>query len=110
MTRSAVRSTTILLALAALAAIALLHPENPRRGRPWPSSIALAQGLSSDVTTHHNDVARTGQNVNETILTVGNVNTASFGKVAFLTTDGKVDAQPLYLSAVPIPGKGSHNV
>ena len=66
--------------------------------------------LSSDVVTHHNDNARTGQNLNETVLTLANVNDVSFGKVGFLAVDGKVDAQPLYLSAVPIPGQGTHNV
>jgi hypothetical protein len=54
-----------------------------------------------DVLTYHNDVARTGQNLNETILTHAVVGGVDFGKVAMLPTDGKVDAQPLYLSSVP---------
>ena len=66
--------------------------------------------MSADVVTHHNDNARTGQNLNERALTLSNVNAVSFGKVGFLETDGKVDAQPLYLSAVPISGQGAHNV
>jgi outer membrane protein assembly factor BamB len=72
--------------------------------------LALGQAFSSDVVTHHNDNARTGQNLNETVLAPSNVNAFSFGKVGFLAVDGKVDAQPLYLSAVPIPGQGLHNV
>jgi outer membrane protein assembly factor BamB len=71
---------------------------------------ARGQALSSDVVTHHNDNERTGQNLNETVLTLSNVNAVTFGKVGFLEVDGKVDAQPLYLSAVPIPGQGLHNV
>ena len=33
-----------------------------------------------------------------------------FGKVGFFPTDGKVDAQPLFLAGVAIPGQGIHNV
>ena len=63
-----------------------------------------------DVVTFHNDNARTGQDLHETLLTLKTVHTPTFGKVNFLTMDGKVDAQPLYLSSVKIPGQGVHNV
>lgn len=63
----------------------------------------------ADVTTYHYDVARTGQNLNETTLTTANVNSGSFGKVNFLAMDGKVDAAPLYLSQLAING-ATHNV
>lgn len=63
----------------------------------------------TDVLTYHNDIARTGQYLAETTLTPSNVNAAHFGKVAFLSTDGKVDAQPLYVSNEPING-ATHNV
>jgi hypothetical protein len=65
---------------------------------------------SIDLVTHHNDIARTGQNLNEPLLTLYNVNAARFGKVGFFATDGKVDAQPLFLSSVSIPGQGVHDV
>jgi hypothetical protein len=75
---------------------------------------ALAGGdpraLSQNVLTYHNNNARTGLNSAETTLTLSNVNSTSFGKLFVLTVDGKVDAEPLYLSAVPIPGNGTHNV
>jgi hypothetical protein len=58
-----------------------------------------------DVTTYHYDNARDGLNANETILTPSNVNSAGFGKVGFATTDGKVDAAPLYLSGMIINGQ-----
>lgn len=58
-----------------------------------------------NVLTFHNDVARTGQNLNERVLTPANVNAASFGKVGFLTVQGKVDAEPLYVSNLRIKGK-----
>ena len=63
-----------------------------------------------DVVTYHNDDARTGKNINETILTTSNVNAATFGKIRFFPVDGSADAQPLYLSNVPIPNKGIHDV
>jgi hypothetical protein len=63
-----------------------------------------------DVLTYHNDIARTGQNLNESILTPASVNVSTFGKLATFTVDGKVDAQPLFLSAVAIPSNGTHDV
>ncbi len=62
-----------------------------------------------NVPTYHNDIARTGQNVAETILTPANVNAAEFGKLFSVPVDGYVYAQPLYVSSVNIAG-GSHNV
>jgi len=62
-----------------------------------------------NVTTYHNDNARTGQNTQETILTPANVNSSQFGKLFSVTVDGWVYAQPLYLSNVTIGG-GTHNV
>jgi hypothetical protein len=63
----------------------------------------------TDVTTYKNDLARTGQNLTETALTLANVKFATFGKLRFLATDGLVDAQPLYLSALMV-GNSAHNV
>ena len=63
----------------------------------------------TDVLTYHNDNARTGQNLNESILTPANVNSTTFGKLNFFSTDGKVDAQPLYLSNLTVAG-ALHNV
>lgn len=64
---------------------------------------------ATDVLTYHNDLARTGQMLAEAVLTPANVTSATFGKVAFLAADGKVDAQPLYVGLLPI-GAASHNV
>lgn len=64
---------------------------------------------ATDVTTYKNDVTRTGQNVTESLLTLTNVNSTSFGLLRFLSTDGKVDAQPLYLSGLSVEG-ATHNV
>src|SRR5216683_8335305 len=61
------------------------------------------------VLTWHNDNARTGQNLQETILTPANVNASTFQKLFVIGVDGKVDAQPLYVPSVTISG-GIHNV
>jgi hypothetical protein len=71
--------------------------------------FSLCQG-QVNVLTYHNDNARTGQNVAENILTPSNVQAATFGKLFTLSVDGKVDAQPLYVSALNLPGRGIHNV
>jgi hypothetical protein len=63
-----------------------------------------------NVLTWHNDTYRTGQNLNETILNLANVNPSAFGKLFTVPMDGKVDAQPLYVSGLTIPGLGTRNV
>ena len=65
-----------------------------------PATLAVVAATTADVVTYHNDDARTGQNLNEVILTPSNVNSSSFGKLNFFSTDGKVDGQPLYLSSL----------
>jgi len=73
-------------------------------------TVNAATASNIDVITYHYDNLRTGQNLNETILTPANVNSAKFGKLGAFTVDGLVDAQPLYLSSVAIPGVGTKNV
>src|ERR1700733_3994767 len=78
---------------------------NPSTGSNPPPG-----GSSTDVTTYHYDNLRTGQNTHETTLTHANVNSSTFGLLGSFPVDGHVDAQPLYLSAVTIPGQGTKNV
>ena len=73
-------------------------------------SMFLTSRLSAQgVLTWHNDAARTGQNLTETLLSPSNVNSASFGLKFKLPVDGKVDAQPLYVPSLTISAV-PHNV
>jgi hypothetical protein len=56
------------------------------------------------------DQAGTSANSGENTLNTSNVNQVSFGKLYGYYVDGSVFAQPLYLPAVPIPGRGARNV
>ena len=78
-------------------------------GGSGTSSGGTAMSAKGDVVTYHNDIARTGQYLDETILTPANVNAASFGKVGFFAVDGKVDGEPLFVGSLAIAG-GTHNV
>ena len=73
--------------------------------------IALAAPAVAQISvvTWHNDVARTGQDLTESILTTSNVNSTTFGKKCSYSVDGQVYAQPLYVPGVSITG-GTHNV
>src|SRR5271167_4077667 len=70
----------------------------------------VTSSVAVDVLTYHNDNARTGQNLNETILTPSNVNTNTFGLLFSYPLDGEAYAQPLYMAAIAITNKGTHNV
>ena len=71
-------------------------------------TVTTATG-STDVLTYHNDNARTGQNLSETILTTSNVASSTFGKLGVFTANAGIDAEPLYASAVTVAGN-KHNL
>jgi hypothetical protein len=76
---------------------------------PTPPTPPSTPTTATDVVTYKNDVLRTGQNTTESVLTTANVNAVTFGLLRKLPVDGKVDAQPLYLSKLTVAG-ASHNV
>ena len=69
--------------------------------------IACAQ---VDVLTANYDNNRTNANLNEGILNTIDVNVTQFGRLYAFPVDGQIYAQPLYLHAFNMPGKGVLNV
>lgn len=76
------------------------------------TSLMVTPGTVSaaSVLTYHNDLGRTGQNLNEMLLVPANVSSATFGKLFSDPIDGQAYAQPLYVPNVTITGQGTHNV
>jgi hypothetical protein len=72
--------------------------------------VSAGAGAQVNVVTAHNDIARTGQNLNETALSPANVNPSQFGKLFSQTVSGGIWAQPLYVSQLAIPNNGTHDV
>lgn len=66
-------------------------------------------GQRSVLTWNYNN-PRWGGNVQETLLTPTNVNSAHFGKLFSQPVDGAIVGQALYLPNLSIPNKGVHNV
>ena len=76
----------------------------------WLIALMLVETSAQaqvNVLTAHNDIARTGQNLNETILTPSNVNPTQFGKLFSQPVNGSIWAQPLYVAQCnhPWPGR-----
>jgi hypothetical protein len=80
-------------------------------------TAAPAAAADVAVLTHHYDVARTGWNDRETLLTPQSVGAGSgagmFGPLATIALDGIVDAQPLIVPRLHVagdPDAGTHDV
>jgi outer membrane protein assembly factor BamB len=76
---------------------------------PAPPSPPPPSASGTDVLTYKYDLSRSGLNPTESTLTPANVAPATFGLLRVLSVDGKVDAQPLYVSKLAVAG-ASHNV
>ena len=102
-----------------------MFADSDRSNHPWSSRLRFLSILllllsasrtwAQNVTTQHNDAARTGAYTTETALTPANVATASFGKLFTQLVDGYVYAQPLYMANITMgagtPQAGTtHNV
>ena len=61
-----------------------------------------------NVLTQHNDIRRSGANLQESKLSVTSVK-QKFGKLWTLFADGQIVAQPLYVSGLTVAGKGTFN-
>src|ERR1700722_17326241 len=79
-------------------------------------SAAVASGqkqtsaTAANVLTYRADTLRSSWFSSETQLTVAKVNATSFGLLASVALDGRVDAEPLYVAQQTITGRGVHNV
>ncbi len=74
--------------------------------------FAMANGRADaqvDVLTQHNDNARTGTNLHETVLTPENVNKSQFGMLFKRVVDDQLYTQPLVVTNVTVGG-GTHDI
>ncbi|HLY18290.1 MAG TPA: IPT/TIG domain-containing protein [Bryobacteraceae bacterium] len=74
----------------------------------WLYAISLAAQVN--VLTFKNDNARTGQNLNEPLLSPSNVNPTQFGRRFSHVVDGYMYGQPLYMASVPMADGTVHNI
>ncbi len=100
--------------------VVAIHPARPLE----PGAVVVAvermgayanysvrpQVVSNDYVTFHYDDQRTGWNSHEAALTQSAVQSGHFGQLFSTSVDGNVEAQPLELSGVAIPGQGTHDV
>jgi hypothetical protein len=71
--------------------------------------LSTTSVFAQDVLTYHGDTLRTGWFSSETQLTTSNVNATKFGLLQTVVLDGRVDAEPLYVSQLSLNGKKPRN-
>ena len=74
-----------------------------------PAAVALDPSQKISVTTFHYDLARTGWNSKERILTPASVDKNRFGRLWHVPLDGEVYAAPLVVAGVRMTA-GTHDV
>ena len=72
--------------------------------------LGSTQAIGQNVTTQAYDNTRSGAYLYETMLTPATVNSKTFGELYERTVDGDVQAQPLYVRGVTVPGQGAKNL
>jgi hypothetical protein len=73
-------------------------------------ALAGSSHAQIDVITNRYDSARTGSNLQETVLNVSNVNSSQFEFLYSYPVDGSIYAQPLYVARLRLPDLTVHNV
>ena len=81
-------------------------PPTPPPPPPIPTQDPPLTGIA---VTYHNDNQRTGQNLQETVLTPQNVNSTTFGRLFSYPVDGAIYGQPLYVQNLKLPTQGIRN-
>ncbi|HEV2619715.1 MAG TPA: hypothetical protein VGU23_07220, partial [Acidobacteriaceae bacterium] len=71
--------------------------------------MSAAANAQVDVLTQHNNLARTGVNAHESVLTPANVNRAGFGMLFKRVLDDQLYTQPLVAAGVRVNG-GTHDI
>ncbi len=94
-----------------LNALAMGRPSFLCLGAAWVMAAfgSICAAGQVNVLTQHNDLARTGANLNETILTPANVDGRHFGMLFKRVLDDQVYGQPLVVANVKIGG-GTHDL
>jgi hypothetical protein len=87
-----------------------IHPAGILLAAAWTVLVSVGVQADIHVTQSRYDRGGTGANLQETVLNTGNVNPRQFGFLGSYPVDGDIYAQPLYVSGVDIPGRGSRNV
>ena len=86
--RSGVRGAARLLSVSVLALVSAAGCIRPEPAGETEAQQSAVLAPLTGVLTQHNDLGRTGANLNETILNTSNVSATTFGKLTSLQVVG----------------------